>query len=65
MSVWAGLIDSAKLGQRRLAAGEGLFRQGDTAIAIYAVEQGRVRLVRHLEDGSTVAVHVVRAGETF
>jgi CRP-like cAMP-binding protein len=29
------------------------------------VEQGRVRLVRHLEDGSSVALHVARAGDGF
>lgn len=49
--------------QRRLAAGDCLFRQGDRAQAIFRVEQGRLRLVRHLADGRTVTLHVARAGD--
>jgi CRP-like cAMP-binding protein len=51
--------------QRRLAAGETLFRQGDRATAIFRIDSGRARLVRHLGDGSQVTLHVARAGETF
>jgi CRP-like cAMP-binding protein len=47
-----------------LAAGETLFRQGDAPAAIYVVREGRVRLVRHLNDGSAVALHVAQANET-
>jgi CRP-like cAMP-binding protein len=50
---------------RKLDAGEFLFRQGDTAGAIFLVETGRLRLVRHLDDGTLVALHTARAGETF
>lgn len=49
--------------QRKLAAGDCLFRQGDRAQAIFRVECGRLRLVRHLADGSAVTLHVARAGD--
>lgn len=51
--------------RRQLAAGESLFRQGDRATAIFRVESGRLRLVRHLPDGSLVTLHVARHGESF
>lgn len=59
------LVAPARLGHRRLAPGEALFRQGDAAVAIYIVRDGRVRLVRHLADGSTVALHTAQADETL
>jgi CRP-like cAMP-binding protein len=62
---WMSLVDPGRAGHRRLAAGEALFRQGDTPVAIHIVRDGRVRLVRHLEDGSTVALHVAQANETL
>jgi CRP-like cAMP-binding protein len=63
--VWKSLIDPARLGCRRLEPGEALFRQGDATVAIYIVRNGRVRLVRHLEDGSTVALHAAQADGTL
>jgi hypothetical protein len=39
---------------RVLAPGELLFRQGDPAAAIYKVESGRLRLVRHTVDDQPV-----------
>ncbi len=62
---WVGLVDSERLRRRRLEPGEALFRQGDPAVAVYRVNSGRVRLVRHLEDGSSVTLHAARGGETF
>ena len=53
------------IGRRRLAKGETLFCQGDRTFAIFAVRRGRVRLVRHLADGSTVPLYVAHDGETF
>lgn len=50
---------------RKLAAGEALFRQGDRAAAIFAVEHGRVRLIRHTVDDREVALHTARRGELF
>ena len=48
----------------RLEAGEALFRQGDPAVAIFRLESGRIRLLRHTEDGVAVVMHVARPGET-
>jgi CRP/FNR family transcriptional regulator, dissimilatory nitrate respiration regulator len=42
-----------------------LFRQGDTAFAIFEIERGRLRLVRHTVDSRRVVVHTARAGELF
>lgn len=50
---------------RRLWPGEALFRQGDPAEAVYGVEAGRLRLVRHTAEGSAVTVAVARAGEAL
>jgi len=50
---------------RELEAGEALFHQGDRATAIYAVEQGRLRLIRHTVDQREVVLHTARAGELF
>ena len=49
---------------RVLEAGEVLFRQGDRANAIFEVEQGRMRLIRHTDD-RPVTLHTARAGELF
>ncbi len=59
----APLRDSAPV--RELAGGETLFRQGDAASAIYALETGRVRLIRHTIDDHRVALHTARPGELF
>lgn len=50
---------------RELAQGEALFRQGDKATAIFAVERGRLRLVRHTVDDRKVVLHTAHAGELF
>ena len=48
---------------RSLAAGEMLFRQGDAAAALFEVEVGRLRLVRHTADSHAVVLHIARAGD--
>jgi len=48
-----------------IPAGGVLFRQGDAADRIFLIEQGRVRMVRHLAAGHDVALHTGRAGELF
>jgi CRP-like cAMP-binding protein len=48
---------------RELDAGEALFRQGDRASAIFAVEQGRLHLIRHTVDDREVVLHSARQGE--
>ena len=50
---------------RELLASEVLFRQGDPVAAIYAVEEGRMRLVRHTVDDHIVVLHSVGSGEMF
>ncbi len=50
---------------RELEPGQALFRQGDEATAIFAVERGRLRLVRHTGDDRRVVLHTARAGELF
>ncbi|MEZ5331038.1 MAG: Crp/Fnr family transcriptional regulator [Thermoanaerobaculia bacterium] len=44
---------------------EVLFRAGDRARWIYAVETGRIRLERVLSDGYAVTLHTARDGESF
>jgi cAMP-binding proteins - catabolite gene activator and regulatory subunit of cAMP-dependent protein kinases len=46
-------------------AGRRAIPAGDATVAVFRVDHGRVRLVRHLEDGSSVTLHVARDGETF
>ena len=50
---------------RQLAAGEILFRQGDAAFAIFAIERGRLQLIRHTIDSRRVVLHTARTGELF
>ncbi len=56
---------AAAISRRTLAKGEALFCQGDPTFALFAVRRGRVHLVRHLADGSTITLHVAHDGETF
>jgi CRP-like cAMP-binding protein len=55
------LIQAAPV--RGLAEGEALFRQGDATFAIFAVESGRLQLVRHATQDRTVILHSAGAGE--
>ena len=59
------LPDSVRDGSRlrELAAGEALFRQGDKTYAVFTVERGRLRLVRHTVDSRRVVLHTARAGD--
>ena len=50
---------------RTLTAGEMLFRQGDRTFAIFEVEKGRLRLVRHTIDSHAVVLHTARKGDLF
>jgi len=50
---------------QELAAGQLLFSQNDPALAIFLIETGRLRLVRHTREGKPVIFQVVRAGESF
>ena len=48
-----------------LEAGETLFRQGDKTVAIFEVEHGRLRLIRHTSDQHPIVLHTARRGELF
>ena len=50
---------------RRLRRGQARFRQGDSVVGIFEVEQGSVRLVRNTEDDREVILHTARPGELF
>jgi CRP-like cAMP-binding protein len=62
---WLPSSLAAEAGSRELAAGEELFRRGDRASAIFAVETGRLRLVRRTIDDRLVILHTASAGEVF
>ncbi|HZF43767.1 MAG TPA: Crp/Fnr family transcriptional regulator [Sphingomonadaceae bacterium] len=55
------------IGERavRLEAGETAFRQSDPVFALFRVKSGRVRLIRTLENGATLALYTARTGDTF
>jgi CRP-like cAMP-binding protein len=48
---------------RKLESGEALFRQGEKVSAIFEVEEGRLRLIRHTIDSHPVTLHTARPGE--
>jgi len=62
---WFNLLKGVRSSRRSLAAGEALFRAGDAANALFHVEQGCIRLLRHGADGTPVTLHVAAAGEPF
>jgi CRP-like cAMP-binding protein len=67
MSALAGLPTRLREKSRvtELSPGERLFRQGDKAYAIFEIEWGRLRLVRHTIDSRRIVLHTARAGELF
>jgi CRP-like cAMP-binding protein len=50
---------------RTLDAGAALFRHGDRATAIFMVEQGRLRLIRHAAGHREVVLHTAHPGDWF
>jgi CRP/FNR family transcriptional regulator, dissimilatory nitrate respiration regulator len=50
---------------RQLNVRETLFRRNEVAFALFAVEVGRIRLVRYLANGTEACLHVARVGESF
>lgn len=51
--------------RRSLLAGESVYRQGDPSLSVYAVEQGRIRVVGHTRVGQTVLLYRATAGQLF
>jgi CRP/FNR family transcriptional regulator len=51
--------------RRLLAKGAVLFHEADEAVAMYAVVQGHVKLVRYSPRGKEMLLHLVGPGESF
>jgi CRP/FNR family transcriptional regulator, dissimilatory nitrate respiration regulator len=51
--------------QRTLQAGENLFRQGDQTYGIFAIENGRVQMVRYDIHGRSLVLFTATKGELF
>ena len=62
---WLPVSFRERLRTRQLVADEHLFRQGDKSNAIFEIERGRLRLVRHTIDTRRVVLHTARMGELF
>lgn len=60
MSVWQAIFEAAP--DREIEAGRLLFRQEDPVHAMYLVRSGEVALERPMKDGTTLTLHVARAG---
>jgi CRP-like cAMP-binding protein len=58
-------VSTVAVHTRELRAREFLFRQGDKAKSIFAVEHGQIKLTRYLSNGKSVVMHVARAGHAF
>ena len=50
---------------REFKAGEAVFHEGDPAFRVFAVERGRVRLVRYTPEGEELPLFRAEAGQTF
>lgn len=50
---------------RHIARGEVLFHEGDAAEALFAVREGRCKLVRTSPAGKELLLHLVEAGQSF
>lgn len=62
---WLPAAIRARSVVRELEAGESLFRQGDKTFAIFEIEQGRLRLIRHTTDSHAVILHTAHEHELF
>lgn len=49
----------------RVDKGQILFHEGDSAVAMYVLIEGRIKLVRFSEKGRELLVHLVRPGQSF
>ncbi len=58
-------VPPSRVGRLRVGRGAAVFRQDDTASAIYVVERGRVRLARALADGTALVLQVAEPGQSF
>ena len=56
-------VVAKELIRKRLAAGEDLFRQGDSADSVYLIKMGSVKLWKITEDGRSVTLDIRKAGD--
>jgi CRP/FNR family transcriptional regulator, dissimilatory nitrate respiration regulator len=62
---WAPNEITAAARQRTLQAGESLFRQGDQTYGIFAIENGRVQMIRYDSHGRPLVLFTAVKGELF
>ncbi len=62
---WLPAAERAKAVERKLKAGETLFRQGDKSAGLYEVLRGRIRLCRVDRDGHEIVLHNAGVGESL
>ena len=51
--------------RRSYKANEYVFRQGNPAHNIFAIEEGQVKLERSTIEGRTALMHTIQAGDSF
>jgi CRP-like cAMP-binding protein len=51
--------------RRTLQAGESLFREGDTVSALFAIDSGRVQMIRHDSNGRPLVLFTAAEGDLF
>jgi CRP-like cAMP-binding protein len=56
---------AAKLTERKMAAGEQLFAEGDSGKSMYIVRTGELIVQRHCADGTQARLLMMRAGDHF
>lgn len=59
------LLPPSRVIRQRVDRGGAVFRQGDPSSAIFAVENGCIRLARMQADGTALVLHVAGPGESF
>ena len=57
-------LDSTSPEKRSYKANEFIFRQGNPAHSIFALEEGQVKLERCTIEGRTALMHTIQAGES-
>ena len=62
---WVPNEITAAARQRTLQAGESLFRQGDQTYGIFAIENGRVQMIRYDSQGRSLVLFAAVKGELF
>jgi CRP-like cAMP-binding protein len=56
---------AARFHARRVANGEFLFLEGDQALAVSLLAEGRIKVIRETEDGREVIVRLIQPGDIF